>query len=252
MCLIKRAVSTPLYFPTEQWLAEYGRLLDGSDALDDLSSGPGGRFSGDVLLVIEDLPLSETTLGDLPEGILEGLSEDVRSGIEDITLAEAPERFGSEIRPTLPDVARDLLEQIESNVVDGALYACLGLADGDCTDVAVLGPEAASDVGYAIRGPYHTWRRIVEGKPAAAAILTGDLVVEGNQVRIVQYSAMFQLLGEIAADVECVHLFDGESPSPGERLFDQAVAQPAFVQKNAQRQISRTLNAFRPGSGRDR
>lgn len=244
-------MSSTSYFPTEQWLAEYGRLLDESAALDDLAAGWGGRFDADVLLVIEDLPLTETTLADLPAEILAELPDDVRAGIDDVTLAEAPERFGPEIRPTLPAIARDLLEQIESNVVDGTLYARLRLAGGDCTDVTLLGPEAVDDAGFAIRGQYQTWRRIVEGKPAASAILTGDLVVEGNSVRIAQYSAMFQLLGDIAAEVECVHLFDGEAPAPGGRLFDQAVAPTAFVQKNAQRQLSRTLDLFTPRSRDD-
>lgn len=245
-------MSTTLYYPTEQWLTAYGRRLDESDALDDLSARWGKRFDGDVLLVVENLPLAETTLGDLPPEILAEIPEDVRVGIEDVTLAEAPERFGPEIRPTLPDVARDLLEQIESNVVDGSLYARLGLENGNCTDVALLGPDALDDVGFAIRGDYEIWRRILEGKPAASAILTGDLAVEGNPVRIAQYSAMFQLLGEIAADVECVHLFEGEPASPGDRLFDRAVAPSVIVQKNTQRQISRTLDLFRPGSGDER
>lgn len=245
-------MSSTLYFPTEQWLDEYGRLLDESAALDDLAASWGGRFDGDILLVIEDLPLAETTLADLPTEILVEVPEEVREGIEDVTLAAAPDRFGPEIRPTLPAVARDLLEQIESNVVDGSLYARIRLDGGDCTDVALLGPDAVDDAGFAIRGQYQTWRRIVEGKPAASAILTGDLVVEGNSVRIAQYSAMFQLLGEIAAAVECVHLFEGASPTPGDRLFDQAVAPPVFLQKNAQRQISRTMDLFTPGSRDDR
>lgn len=244
-------MSSTLYFPTEEWLVEYGRLLDESARLDDLADGWGGRFDADVLLVIEDLPLAETTLGDLPAEILAALPGDVREGIEDVTLADAPERFGPEIRPTLPAIARDLLEQIESNVVEGSLYARLRLEGGDCTDVALLGPNAVDDAEFAIRGRYQTWRRIVEGKPAAAAILTGGLVVEGNPVRIAQYSATFQLLGDIAAEIECVHLFEGESTAPGERLFDRAVAPPAFVQKNAQRQISRTLDLFTPRSPDD-
>lgn len=245
-------MSSTLYFPTEQWLDEYGRRLDESGALDDLAAGWGGRFDADVLLVIEDLPLGETTLSDLPTEILEALPDDIRDGIGDVTLAEAPERFGPEIRPTLPPIARDLLEQIESNVVDGTLYARLCLDGGDCTDVSLLGPDAVDEVGFTIRGSYQTWRRIVEGKPAASAILTGDLAIEGNPLRVAQYSAMFQVLGDVAAAVECVHLFEGAPPSPGDRLFDQAVAPTAFVQKNAQRQFSRTMDLFTPGSRDDR
>ena len=40
-------------YPSEGWLKEYTRLLDESDALDDLSSGVGLDFAGSVHLAIE-------------------------------------------------------------------------------------------------------------------------------------------------------------------------------------------------------
>ena len=46
-------------YPSEEWLDEYTRLLDESDALDDLSAGVGGEFAGTVHLVIADLPLED-------------------------------------------------------------------------------------------------------------------------------------------------------------------------------------------------
>ena len=233
------------YFPTEQWLEEYGRALDGSDALDDLSPGWGRGFDGDILLVIEDLPLAETRLGDLPSEILEGLPESTRAGVADVTLAEAPETFGESIRETLPDVARDLLEQIESKVVDGDIHAYVGLEGGDCTGVEVLEDPGDRETGFAVRGRYDTWRRIVDGRPPAAAMLSGDLALEGNQLLQLRYSAMFQLLGELAASVETAHLFEGRGGSSADWMLDQAVRQPAILQRTAERQFSRTLDRFR-------
>lgn len=232
------------YFPSEQWLTAYGRTLDESDALDDLALGWGGRFDGDLLFVIEDLPLAETRLADLPAAVLEALPEGVRDGVGDVTLAEAPERFDESVRSTLPADAVDLLEQIETNVVDGNIYAYVGLSGGDCTGVEVLEDPGARETGFVIRGRYDVWRQIVDGRPPASAILSGDLAIEGNGFHQLRYSAMFQLLGELAADVETTHLFEGRRQSPADRVLDEAVRQPALVQRTAERQFARTLNLF--------
>lgn len=144
-----------------------------------------------VLLVIGDLPLEGTRLGDLPAEILEALPESTRESVGDVTLADAPDVFGDSVRATLPDVARDLLEQIERNVVDGDIYAYVGLEGGDCTGVEVLDDPGAREMGFVIRGRYDVWRQIVDGRPAASAMLGGDLAVEGNQFYQLRYSAMF-------------------------------------------------------------
>jgi hypothetical protein len=39
-------------YPTMEWVEEYGRRLDESTALDDVTAGWGVGFDGDVLLVI--------------------------------------------------------------------------------------------------------------------------------------------------------------------------------------------------------
>jgi putative sterol carrier protein len=233
-------------YPTEQWLAEYGRALDGSAALDDLAAGWGVGFDGDVMLLIEDLPLAETTLGELPPAALEGLPPDIREGVADVTLAEASERFGDTLRPSLPAGVRDLLHQIETRVHDGTIHAYVGLEEGSCTGTEVLEDPDAREVGVRVRGSYSTWRRIVDGRPAASAILSGDLSVAGNQLRVVQYAHLLGLLGDIAADVETTHLFPGSRPSPGEAVLDEAVRQPVLVSRFAQRQASLASRVFDP------
>ena len=232
------------YFPSEQWLDAYGRVLDESDALDDLGMGWGRGFDGDVRFVIADVPLAETRLSDLPPAILEDLPETVRESVDDVTLAEAPGMFGESLRATLPDDARDLLEQIEANVVDGDIHAYVGLDGGDCTGVEVLSDPDDRETGFVIRGDYDVWRQVVDGRPPASAILGGDLAVEGNQLYQLRYSAMFQLLGELAADVETTHLFEGRGGSSTDWMLDQAVRQPAVIQRTAERQVARTLNLF--------
>lgn len=233
-------------YPTEQWLTAYGQALDGSDALDDLAAGWGVGFNGDVMMVIDDVPLAETTLGDLPAEVLADLPEDIREGVSDVTLAEAPERFGETLRPSLPANVQDLLYQIESKVHDGTIYAYVGLEEGTCTGTEVLEDPGDREVGYVVSGPYETWRRIVNGRPAASAILSGDLSVEGNKVRLVRYASVLQLLGDIAAEVETTHLFPGSAAHPGEVVLDEAVRQPVIFGRLAERQASLATKAFSP------
>lgn len=232
------------YFPSEGWLEAYGRALDGSDALDDLALGWGGGFDGSIRLVIADLPLAETRLGDLPEELLAELPESVLETVDDVTLAEAPDVIGESLRETLPEGARDLLGQVEENVVDGGIHAYVDLAGGDCRGVEVLGDPDARETGFVIRGRYDTWRQIVDGRPPASALLAGDLVLDGNGLHRLRYAAMFQLLGELAADVETAHLFEGRRGSPADRMLDQAVRQPAVLQRTAERGFVRTLDLF--------
>lgn len=231
-------------FPTEEWLEEYGRLLDDSDTLDSVAAGWGVNFNGDVLLVIEDLPL-ETTLGELPDEILEDVPEVLRNELLDLELAEAPSVIGEEWRAGLPESTRNLLGQLENNVRDGAIHAYIGLDEGTCTDVDVLDADETRDVGFVVRGDYGTWRKIVDGRPAASAILSGDLAVEGNAARLVQYFAVLQLLGDIAADVETKHVFQPPSASPADFVLDNAVRQPIVLQRFVHQQAtwaSKTLD----------
>lgn len=228
-------------YPSEAWLEEYARLLDESDALDDLSSGLGADFAGSVRLVVADLPLAETTVGDLPAGALEGLPGQVRAGLADLSLAELPSMVDDHARAGLPERARTLLDRIETNVADGALHVLLELDGGDCAGAEVLESPGDRDHDFTVRGSYGTWRDIVDGRPSASALLTGDLTVEGGGLEWLQYATMFQLLGEIASRVETTHLFESESTSVGDVLVDEAVRHPAAVHRFAHRQAVRTL-----------
>ena len=228
-------------YPSEGWLKEYTRLLDESDALDDLSSGVGLDFAGSIRLAIEELPLAETTVGDLPDRALEGVPEEVARDLADLLLAELPETVDGHAREGLPEEVRDLLDQIETNVVDGSLHVLLDIDGGDCADAEVLEAPGRHEPDFTVRGSYDTWRDIVDGRPSASALLTGDLRVEGSQLEWLQYATMFQLLGDVAGRVETTHLFEGGSTSAGSVLVDEAVRHPAAVHRFAHRQAVRTL-----------
>ena len=210
-------------FPSEAWLDEYARLLDESDALDDLSSGVGVAFDDSVHLVIADLPFATTTVGDLPEVALEGLPPQVRESLADVPVADLPSLVDDHARRGLPDVARNLLYQIEENVVDDALHVLIEINGGDCADAEVLSDPAARETDVTVRGSYDTWRDIVDGRPSASALLTGDLRLTGSTLDAVQYATMFQYLGDVAGEVETVHLFEGGSGSPTDVLDRKSV-----------------------------
>jgi putative sterol carrier protein len=230
-------------FPTDRWLEAYGNRLDESETLDDLALSWGPEFDGNVLYVIEENPLEETVIGDLPEEALEGIPENVRAGIRDVTLADAPETFGESVRPTLPDTTRELLEQVENDVVDGTIYAYISLDDGR-TEVDLLGGPDERPTDFVLRGPYTTWRRIVDGRPPMSAVLNGNMTVQGDLLQQVRYSPLLNLLGEVAAEVETTHLFEGEPLSLGEQLLDQPVEQSAAIQRTAHRQVSRMFDSL--------
>jgi putative sterol carrier protein len=231
----------PLY-PSGEWMDAYAERLDDSEILDDLADGWGVGFDGDILLVMSELPLEETRLRDLPPAALEGLSPDVVEGVGDVSLAEAPERFGDALRPSLPAQARELLHQIESKVVDGSVHAYLELEDGDCKGIEVLESPDERDAAFSVRGSYDTWQEIIDGRPPASAALGGDLSIEGNPLRQLQYLAMFQYLGTVASEVETTYVFESSSFSPATALLDETLRQPAFVHRTAQRHLNRTLN----------
>lgn len=224
-------------FPTSQWLQEYGRLLDESPVLADIAAGWGRRFEGRVRLVITDLPLAETTLADLPDGVLADLPPRIEDGVADVTLADAPTRLDGTVRPSLPSTVQDLLAQVEALVSDGTIHAQVELGP-DGVDVAVLADPNARDADAVVRGPLRAWQQVVDGRPVASSILRGDITVDGPGLLHVQYATLLQLLGDVAADVATTHLFTTPSRTVFDACFDEAVRQPVTLERHLLRQAS--------------
>jgi putative sterol carrier protein len=195
-------------YPTEQWLDEYKRHLNESEALDDAGAGWGVDFNGDIYFVITDLPLSETTLGDLPDEAMEGLPEQLQSQLADIPLDTANELIDDTIREQMPEKSRDLLRQVDEDINGDTIYAFIGLYDGGCEEVEVVHDPDERDVGFRLRGNYETWGGLVDGEvEPIPAVMSGDLEVEGDMQKILQYSNATELLGDIAAEMDTTHLF---------------------------------------------
>lgn len=234
-------------FPTEQWLDEYGRRLTRHEALDTVAAGWGRDFNGDLLVVIEDVPVEETTVGELPEGVIEGLSGTIVNrlpALSEISVARAPEVFTPSIRFLLGEQKEDLLRQLEESVVDGTIYAFIGLEDGVCTEVETLSSPDERDSGLVVRGSYETWNGVIHSGEFVPAVLSGALTVRGDRVRLLKYLSMLELLGDIAGTIPTTSLFPTD---------DSSVGTPAGRRDRAMLWMAkRTLAAHRSASERFR
>jgi len=226
-------------------MVEYERELGEDSMLPGLVTTTGSP--GEVLLVIEDLPLETTTISDLPPVVFEELPEHLREGLGDLVLADAPDVIKPRVRELLPELPRNLLGQLEQNVIDGSIYVQVRIDDGEEPRLRLLQePEKHPDSSPVIRGTCDTWGQIIEGRPALSAILGGDLRVEGDLQSLLQYSSILQLLGDVAADVETTHIFASPDTTFPEFVLDSMVRQPRTVQKMVQRQATATLSLFSP------
>lgn len=195
-------------YPTEQWLTEYKRRMNANERLDAAGAGWGIDFDGTFRFEITDVPIEQKTIGDLPEAALEEIPDHLREQLSDIPLNEAPSLIDESVRRHLPDRSRDLLEQLDAHIVDGSVYALVGLYDGGCEEVDILSGPDERDVGFVLRGTYPTWQRIVDGELAPIpAVMSGDLEIDGDMQQVLAYSDATQLLGEIASDIETTHIF---------------------------------------------
>lgn len=195
-------------YPTEQWLEKYKQRLNENEQLDDAGSGWGVGFDGAFLFVITDIPLGETTIGELPEAALEGVPKYLHDKLAEIPLDQAATLISEDIRQHLPDRSRELLRQVDEYIVNSTVYAFIGLKDGGCTEVDILGRSDDRETGFILRGSYETWQEIVDGEQdPIPAVMSGDLKVDGDMQRVLQYATATQLLGDVASGIETTHLF---------------------------------------------
>lgn len=195
-------------YPTQQWLEEYKQRMNESDELSEAGSGWGVGFDGTFLFVITEVPIGTTTIGELPEAALEDVPDHLRGQLAEFPLDQAATLIGEDIREHLPERSQDLLRQVDEHIVENTVYALIGLKDGGCTEVDILGGPDEREVGFVLRGSYETWQAIVNGElDPIPAVMSGDLEIEGNMQRVLQYADATQLLGEISSDIETTHLF---------------------------------------------
>lgn len=229
------------WFPSREWLSAYRRALNGNEAYRVDSEGWGVDFDGDFVFEITDVPVSETTVGDLPDDLSDPLRENVESlrddRLEDL-LADAPsalddrmaERQGTDrerlvgallatpledtpavtfpaLREEYPTDLDDLLDQFERYVHDDTIYAYLDLYDGECRETDVLEDPTTLDSGFGLTGPYACWKDLLEGTDVMKSIFSEDLVLDGSTTTILPYNEAAEELGDTAARLESRYLF---------------------------------------------
>lgn len=79
----------------------------------------------------------------------------------------------------------------------------LKLAAGSCDEARFVDTDTHPDAGFVLRGPFRLWREILERKTkAATAILTGNLQVEGERMRLLEHTAANLALIHCTASVD--------------------------------------------------
>ncbi|QSG04516.1 SCP2 sterol-binding domain-containing protein [Halapricum desulfuricans] len=97
-----------------------------------------------------------------------------------------------------------VLEILPDDTYDGQpLYFYLELRDGDCLQAAVLEDPDEVAHGYALRGTYTDWKRIIQGDvDVVSGVMDGTLEADGSTVRAMRYQNALVEMGETATRVE--------------------------------------------------
>lgn len=201
-------------FPSERWLDEYERLLSESAELATATSSLGSAFETEIMLVITDFPLETTTLGDLPANL--------RAESEDVTLAEFIAETDNTIRSSLPQEVCRRLDQFEETVFDGKAFVRLAIEEDD-VEVTLMDEPGTYDVDSVFRASCSTWQQFVDGRPPLALFLAEDMSIRTAGFDQFRYAPVFQVLGEVAAEVETEHVYQSPSTTLPDLWFDQVV-----------------------------
>ncbi|MEF8881298.1 MAG: SCP2 sterol-binding domain-containing protein [Halapricum sp.] len=97
-----------------------------------------------------------------------------------------------------------VLEILPDDVHDGdPLYFHLELRDGECLQASVLEDPNEVAHGYALRGDYADWKRLIQGELGiVTAVMNGTLDANGSTMRAMRYQDALVEMGETAARVD--------------------------------------------------
>lgn len=97
-----------------------------------------------------------------------------------------------------------LFEIQPDDVYDGdPIYLYLDLYDGNCRDTSVLSDADEVDQGFALRAGYSDWKALINGElNPIEAILSGPFELEGDRIKVMQWSSAGVTMTELAAEVD--------------------------------------------------
>lgn len=231
------------WFPSREWLAAYRERLNDNETYETMSEGWGVDFEGDFVFEITDLPIAETTIGDLPEDLSGTLRENLASlseeRIEEL-IADAPpafeerfedqehteaerERFISalcgttiedaprvtwpDLRSEYPEDLANLLDQLERYLDGSTVYTYLDLYDGRCRTAEVLEQTEERNAGFVLTAPYSKWNDLIDGADVIESVMSQDMSLDGSITNVILYPEAAQELGDTAGRIETNFLF---------------------------------------------
>ncbi len=230
------------WFPSREWLAAYRDRLNENETYEEQSEGWGVDFDGGFVFEITDLPVAETTIGELPpelsdafrerlesvsesriEELIEAAPHELTERMSDVTTDSQRERFVTalfeteiENAPTvtwpdlnteMPDDLENLLDQLERYVHEDTVYASLDLHDGECRTAEVLETPPEGGTGFVLTAPYSKWTELIEGADVIEAVMSQDMNLDGDITSVIIYPEAAQEMGDTAGRMETTFLF---------------------------------------------
>lgn len=233
------------WFPSEEWLNAYRTNLNESERYAAESDGWGVDFEGDFIFEIRRLPVGETTVGEFPDELADALRENItalsderaatlvddatptlaerlddqdgddRERLSNALLAtpvdDVPDAVSTDLREELPADLENLLTQLERYVDDGTVRVYLDLYEGECREAVVLDPDDDRTPGFALQGPYESWKALTEGTDVMDSVLGQDLDLDGSVTKIMSYADAADEMGDVASRTDSRPLFQGNA-----------------------------------------
>lgn len=83
------------------------------------------------------------------------------------------------------------------------VHLFVALEDGECTDAYRTDDPEGEDWGFAFRGDYADWKRLVRGEIGAVeGMMDGQFDLDGDMQKVLQYSEAAVVMTENAGDVD--------------------------------------------------
>jgi putative sterol carrier protein len=83
------------------------------------------------------------------------------------------------------------------------VYLYLELKDGACLDAYVTDDPDGEDWGFAFRGAYGNWKKLVEGDlDPVEGMMDGTFELDGDMQKVMQYSQAAIVMTETAGDID--------------------------------------------------
>ncbi|RRJ32484.1 sterol carrier protein [Halocatena pleomorpha] len=230
------------WFPSREWLTAYRKRLNENETYEKQSEGWGVDFDGGFVFEITDLPVTETTIGDLPpelsaafrerlesvsaariEELIEAAPPELAERMSDVAADSPRERFITALLETeiedapavtwpdlcteMPDDLDDLLDQLERYVHKDTVYASIDLHDGECRATEVLETPPTEATGFVLTAPYGKWTELIEGADVIEAVMSQDMDLDGDITNVIIYPEAAQEMGDTAGRMETTFLF---------------------------------------------